>query len=226
MLRETLTFSPEVQITRADDSVTGERRISFTAKGHVAINYAATVEPRLRETDFSDAPQPRLADLPSEALDYLLPSRYCPSDRFEAFVEKEFADLKGGAKVNAILDWVAGHLDYKPGASHSQTTAEDTFVDRAGVCRDFSHLAITLCRASDIPARAVSAYAWRLRPPDFHAVAEVWLAGRWWLVDATRLAPLDGLVRIAAGRDAADLAFMTVFGWGDMTRQVVKVRKG
>jgi transglutaminase-like putative cysteine protease len=222
---ESLKLSPKVEMTRLDDSASGERRVGFIAEGDVTISYAATVEPILRETGFEDAPQPHLAELPSEALDYLIPSRFCPSDRFQALVEQEFGALAGGAKVTAILDWVAGHLEYKAGVSNSYTTADDTFLDRAGVCRDYSHLAITLCRAADIPARAVSAYAWRLKPPDFHAIVEVWLAGRWWLVDPTRLAPLEGLVRIASGRDAADLAFMTVFGHAEMVKQAVRVRK-
>jgi transglutaminase-like putative cysteine protease len=225
VLAETLRLSPKIEMTRLDDSASGERRVSFITEGDLTISYAATVEPLVRESGFEDAPQPHLADLPPEALDYLIPSRFCPSDRFQPMVEQEFGKLTGGPKVRAILDWVAGHLEYRPGVSNSYTTADDTFLDRAGVCRDYSHLTITLCRAADIPARAVSAYAWRLKPPDFHAVVEVWLAGRWWLIDPTNLAPIEGLVRIASGRDAADLAFMTVFGHAQMVNQTVKVRK-
>jgi transglutaminase-like putative cysteine protease len=88
-----------------------------------------------------------------------------------------------------------------------------------GGCRDFSHLLIARCRAADIPARAVSAYAWRLDPPDLHAVAEVYVGDRWRLVDATGLAPIRGLVRVATGRDAADIAFMTVFGAASLVEQ-------
>ena len=95
----------------------------------------------------------------------------------------------------------------------------DTFVDRAGVCRDFTHLAITLFRAAGIPARAVSAYACKLDPPDMHAVAEVFLAGSWWLVDPTGKAPIEGLIRVATGLDATDIAFMTIFGQGGLVRQ-------
>ena len=89
--------------------------------------------------------------------------------------------------------------------------------DRRGVCRDFAHLAITLCRAVGIPARYISAYAWQLQPPDFHAVFEAYLAGpdgagAWYLFDPTRMAALDGLVRIGAGRDAADVAFCSIYG--------------
>jgi transglutaminase-like putative cysteine protease len=97
-------------------------------------------------------------------------------------------------------------------------------VDRAGVCRDFTHLVIGLCRAANIPARAVSAYAWRLEPPDLHAIAEVYLGGRWRLIDATGLAPIDGLVRVATGRDAADIAFMTIFGRASLIEQSFSIQ--
>jgi transglutaminase-like putative cysteine protease len=217
--RETLRLSPAVKVARLDDDVTGERRAVFMASGRVEIDYVAQVDvaPRISRLDGAD--RMLIGDLPAEALPYLRASRYCPSDRFESFVEREFATLSGGAKVQAILDWIAEHIDYKFGFSDATTTARDTFVDRAGVCRDFAHLAITLCRAADIPARAVSAYAWRLEPADLHAVAEVYLGGCWRLIDPTGKAPIDGLVRVATGRDAADIAFMTIFGTAQLVAQ-------
>ena len=120
-----------------------------------------------------------------------------------------------------ILDWIRAEIDYEPGASDSETTAARTFIDRAGVCRDFTHMGITLCRASGIPARAVSAYAHQLSPPDFHAIFEVWLSNGWWLVDPTGLAPVEGLVRIACGRDAADIACLTTQRSSALVRQSV-----
>lgn len=96
---------------------------------------------------------------------------------------REFGDLVGSARVLAVLDWIYEHVDYAPGVSNAETTAERTFIDRAGVCRDFTHLGVSLCRALNIPARAVSAYALNLDPPDFHAVFEVYLGGGWWLVE-------------------------------------------
>ena len=139
-------------------------------------------------------------------------------------MQRTFGDTSGGARVLAILDWIHENIDYEPGSSDSETTAARTFIDRAGVCRDFTHLGVTLCRASGIPARAVSAYAHELSPPDFHAVFEVWLDGGWWMVDPTRLAPIEGLVRIASGRDAADIAFLTTQGDCRMVRQSVTVQ--
>lgn len=221
-----LTITPSAEVARLDDSVTGERRGVFTAHGDVHIAYQANVEVLPRDADLEGAAASAIRDLPAEALRYLRGSRYCPSDRFESFVEREFGHLSGGDKVQAILDWIGDHVDYKAGVSDASTTAQDTFVDRAGVCRDFAHLTIALCRAADIPARAVSAYAWRLRPPDLHAVAEVYVGGRWRLVDATGLAPIDGLVRVATGLDAADIAFMTIFGRADCVSQSFSIRKG
>jgi transglutaminase-like putative cysteine protease len=140
-------------------------------------------------------------------------------DRFESFVAREFGALPSGRQVTALLAWINAHIDYRAGVSDVETTALDTFVDRAGVCRDFTHLAISLCRAAGVPARAVSAYAWNLEPPDMHAVLEVYLGDRWHLVDPTGRAPVDGLVRVATGLDAADIAFMTIFGRGEYLEQ-------
>ena len=221
---ETLTLTPDTPMSRIDDSATGERRVVFTGHGNLVIDYRAEVETLLRDNDLAKADATPIRDLPSDALAYLRASRYSPSDRFEAFVEREFSGLKGGACAQAIIDWIRGHLDYRAGVSTPSSTAEDTFVDRAGVCRDYAHLAIAMLRAADLPARAVSAYAWKLKPPDFHAVIEVYLGGRWRLVDVTDLAPVDGLVRIATGRDAADIAFMTIFGKAEMLNQTVEVK--
>jgi transglutaminase-like putative cysteine protease len=223
--REQLAITPAAQVSRLDDSVTGERRAVFTAEGRVQVVYEAEVEVLARDAGLKGAPAVAIRDLPGEALRYLRASRYCPSDRFEKFVEREFGTLGGGDKVAAIFAWIADHLTYRPGVSDGASTALDTFVDRAGVCRDFTHLAIALCRAADIPARAVSAYAWKLKPPDLHAVAEVYLGGRWRLVDPTCKAPVEGLVRVATGLDAADIAFMTIFGRAELVSQAFAIRK-
>lgn len=216
---DTIKCTPDAAISRLDDLASGERRIVFQAAGEVQIDYRAEVDLVPRAMRLSGHEPTAIRDLPADALPYLRASRYCPSDRFESFVEREFGSLSGGDKVEAILIWIAQHIDYVPGVSDPTTTARDTFVDRAGVCRDFAHLAITLCRAADIPARAVSAYAWKLEPADLHAVAEVYIGGCWQLVDPTGKAPVNGLVRVATGRDAADIAFMTIFGTAKLINQ-------
>jgi transglutaminase-like putative cysteine protease len=158
-------------------------------------------------------------------IDYLMPSRFCPSDRFNDFVMTEFDGLSGGACVTAIRDWVAQHLTYQAGASHGGTCASDTFIQRRGVCRDYAHLLITLARAASIPARYASVYAPDVDPPDFHAVAEVFLGGVWHLVDATGMAAADEVAKIGVGRDAADIPFLSSFGNTTLIEQVVSVSR-
>jgi transglutaminase-like putative cysteine protease len=163
--------------------------------------------------------------LPGTLVPYLLPSRYCPSDRFEPFVRRTFPGLAGGALADALVGWVGGHLTYKAGTSAGTTTAVDTFLSQAGVCRDYAHLLVALARAGEIPARCVSAYAPGVDPPDFHAVAELWLDGAWRLVDPTGMAAADALVTVAAGRDATDIAFMTIWGEASLHAQSVVVTR-
>ncbi|MGE0665254.1 MAG: transglutaminase family protein [Sphingomonadales bacterium] len=209
VLSETLDLGG-VEPMRDRDGPAGERLVRAVLEGESTIAYEATVDNGDRLPLPQHAREHGWSELPLECLPFLLPSRFCPSDKFMRFAQREFAGLQtGGAKVHAVLDWIHHHVDYVPGVSTAETTAERTFVDRAGVCRDFTHLGIALVRGLSIPARAVSAYAWQLDPPDFHAIFEVYLDGRWWLVDPTRLAPVEGIVRIATGRDAADIAFLT-----------------
>jgi transglutaminase-like putative cysteine protease len=111
--------------------------------------------------------------------------------------------------VRTVGAWVHDRLDYVPEASTPTGGAVETLEAGAGVCRDYAHLTAALLRALDIPARLVSVYAPQLQPPDFHAVVEAVVEGRWVVVDSTRLAPRRGLVRMATGRDAADTAFLT-----------------
>lgn len=201
------------------------RRTWMSGTGAFRAEYHGTIDV-LREAPAIDRMTiPPRRQLPSFAVPYLWPSRYCESDRFEAFVQRQFGAIEGGAKAVAMADWIHDHLAYVPGSSDGRTSAADTFVSRQGVCRDFAHLMASFARAAGIPARLVSAYAWQLDPPDFHAVVELWLDGAWRLIDATRLAPVEGLARIAVGRDATDIAFMTVFGNCVMNEQRVTVTR-
>jgi transglutaminase-like putative cysteine protease len=222
MLDERIVTAPPV-VFKEDVSPFGYRTLRARLTGEVALTYEATVDNGTLIGLPPGASQHDWTDLPAEALTFLWPSRYCPSDQFGRFVERQFGSSRGGARVLAILDWISEHIDYTHGVSNAGTTAVDTFIDRAGVCRDFTHLGVTLCRASGIPARAVSAYSFGLNPPDFHAVFEVFLSDGWWLVDPTRLAAIEGLVRIACGRDAADIAFLSTGGTCQMVRQSVTV---
>lgn len=222
--RESLNLPDGIRLAESVDPVSGARLLRGSLSGHVTIDYRATVRvgPRVDlPANLTVAPW---SQLPVAVLPYLLPSRYCPVDQFLRFAAREFGRVTpGGARVLAILGWLHLNVDYVHGVSTGTTNASSTFIDRAGVCRDFTHLGMTLCRAAGIPARAVAAYALALDPPDFHAVFEVYLDGGWWLVDPTRLAPIAGMVRIAHGRDAADIAFLTTAGCVLQTGMIVGV---
>ncbi|MDQ1486837.1 MAG: hypothetical protein QOJ62_2530 [Actinomycetota bacterium] len=146
----------------------------------------------------------------AELLMYRRPSRFCPSDRIGGLAAAELSHLpRGQALVDGIVVWVARRLAYVPGSSGPLDTAVETLLAGQGVCRDYAHLVVAMCRALDLPARFASVYAPGLWPMDFHAVAEVHVDGGWQVLDATYLAPRQSMVRIATGRDAADTAFLT-----------------
>jgi transglutaminase-like putative cysteine protease len=154
-----------------------------------------------------------VASLDNAALPYLFPSRYCQSDRLGRLAWDLFGSIKKPHdKVIAITEWIYNNVEYVRGSTNSETSAYDTVTQRVGVCRDFAHLGIALCRALNIPARYTTAYAYELQPPDFHAVFECFVGNKWMVFDATRLSHLNGLVRIATGRDAADTAVASIFG--------------
>jgi hypothetical protein len=199
------------------------RRTWLHAQGRIDIRYTATVAIERLATDIAGLDVVPHAELPPAYIQYLMPSRYCPSDKHENFVTTRFDARTKGDQILQMADWINAYVEYAPGFSPIGATATDTFISRRGVCRDFAHLLIAFARAADVPARMVSAYALDIDPHDFHAVVEVYLEGRWHLVDATRLAPEQNLVRIAVGRDATDISFMTIFGTAEMIAQSVQV---
>ncbi len=201
------------------------RRTWTRGSGRVIARYTALVDVERPIVPLAGMAADALRRLPALVVPYLFPSRYCEADRFDALVRREFGALEGGTKVHAMAEWIRAHVDYLAGTSDATTTATDVLISRQGVCRDFAHLLIAMTRASGIPARMVAAYAWQLDPQDFHAVAEVWLDGGWHIVDATGLAPCDGIVRIGVGRDATDVSFLTVFGQAELIFQQVAVRR-
>ncbi|NYF98593.1 transglutaminase-like domain-containing protein [Janibacter cremeus] len=140
------------------------------------------------------------------------PSRYAESDRLAPMAAQLFPAQAGVALVHAVTEWVNTHMAYISGASRGTDGAVDSILQAKGVCRDFAHVVVALLRALGTPARLVSVYAPGLQPMDFHAVAEVWVEDAWHIVDGTRLAPREAMVRIATGRDAADTAFLTTRG--------------
>ena len=216
---ETLTTHPALgEPDRFEDAQSGNRYVRYLVpEGPFQIDYQATIALDPLMLDPTEVTEIAAGSLPMEVLPYLNASRYCQSDRLSRFANRQFGhEPAGHQRATAICNWIRDNVDYQPGTSDALTSAYDTLGDRAGVCRDFAHLAIALCRAVGIPARYISAYAWQLQPPDFHAVFEAFLhgpgGGAWYLFDPTRMAALDGLVRIGAGRDAADVAFCSIYG--------------
>lgn len=200
-------------------------RIILRAASLIRCRYRSELTVTRRSADISRMVAHEVDDMPGDALRYLLPSRYCEAQRFVPFVSQRFGDLAGGAKVQAMRDWIERKLDYVAGVSSPDTTAADTFLERRGVCRDYAHLLIALCRAAEIPARIATVYAPTVEPPDFHAVAEVYLDGGWHLVDPTGMASADEMALIAVGRDATDVVFMTTMTPAEMKDQRVSVRR-
>lgn len=202
------------------------QRCWIHAEGRLRAHYAATVVVTRPPATLGGLGATALRDLPGALTGYILPSRYCQADRFEGFVKRRFAGLSGGVLAAALVEWVGGALTYDGSDSTGDTTALDTFAMRAGICRDYAHLLVALARAGGIPARCVSAYAPGVDPPDFHAVAELWLDGGWHLADATGMARADELAVVSVGRDATDIAFMTVWGRATLETQTVRVTRG
>jgi transglutaminase-like putative cysteine protease len=225
VLSETLSLPPGVNADFFVEPQGPNRLVRFLAQpGLIEVDYRAMVEKTSLPPQATDLSAVSISDLPPQVLPYLLPSRYCQSDRLTDMAQRQFGHLPAGlAQAQAITDWIAGELTYQSGASDGCTSAVDTLQTRAGVCRDFAHLGVALCRALDMPARLASGYAWKLQPPDFHAVFQVYLGGSWITFDATRLAPLEGFVQIATGRDAADVPFASFFGNAIMVAMRVEV---
>jgi transglutaminase-like putative cysteine protease len=160
-----------------------------------------------------DAPPTPIAQVPDAALQFLLQSRYCPSDKM---ADRALAIVSGVApgyaQVEAIRAWIHANLVYRYGVSDATTDALDTLANGAGVCRDFAHVGMSLCRALKIPARMVVGYLYQLDPMDMHAWFEAFVGGRWYTFDATQDAPRGGRIVVAYGRDAADVAFLSNYG--------------
>jgi transglutaminase-like putative cysteine protease len=165
------------------------RRTWLHADGRIDISYTATVAIIRAATDLKGLDTVPHLKLPPAYIQYLMPSRYCPSDCHGNFVATRFYGATKGEQIMQMAEWIYDNVAYAPGFSPIGATATDTFISRRGVCRDFAYLLITFARAADVPARMVSAYGLGIDPPYFHAVVEVYLDGQWHLVDPTRLAP-------------------------------------
>ena len=193
-------------------------------EGDVRLEYTATVSQPDTRFPLLKPYEADALHLPTETLLYTLPSRYCQSDKLVAMATDMFGSVAPGfARVQTICNWINEHVTYQYGTSDAGTSAYDTATQRIGVCRDFAHLGIAFCRALNLPARYVSGYCLGLEPPDFHAYFQAYLDGRWVSFDATERQPRPALVQVAVGRDAADCAWATFYGFGETKHLSVEV---
>lgn len=220
---ENLIFSPSLNVETFNAGDEGNRIHRVVVEPcELNLSYRATMSMAPEVEPAGEISETMTAQMPPHVLTYLNPSRYCESDLLARFAFEEFGQLyRGYSRVQAICNWVYEQLDYTPGSTIGTTTAADVLLQRTGVCRDYAHLAIALCRGLGIPARYVAGYAVNLQPPDFHGFMEAFLDGQWYLFDPTRLSLVSGLVRIGVGRDAADVSFATLNGDAKMTNKSV-----
>jgi hypothetical protein len=215
---EHLSLSQAIVPQIHTDPTTRNRYMRLRAlPGELKVSYTATVDMTHHFCDPSQIAEVPVQRLPPEVISYIYPSRYCQSDQFSQLANTEFGQMwQGYCRVQAIQDWVQKQVTYISNTSDSNTSAIETLHQRAGVCRDFAHLMIALCRALNIPARFVTGTDYgsdpALRPSDFHAYVEVYVGGRWYMFDPSGTAMPMGMVRFGTGRDAADVAFATIFG--------------
>jgi transglutaminase-like putative cysteine protease len=215
---EELSIQPFVFSQENIDFVTHNRILRLTAPaGPLNVSYRATMDIHHHMQAVDTIDEVPMSALPAHVLPYIYPSRYCQSDALGPTVMALFGSLpRGYRRVQAVLAWVQQTVAFRSNTSHSGTSALDTLRDKAGVCRDFAHLMIALCRALNIPARFTTGFDFgadpMLGPPDFHAYVEVYLGHRWYIFDPSGTAIPMGFVRIGTGRDAADVSFATIFG--------------
>jgi transglutaminase-like putative cysteine protease len=191
-------------------------------------NDAIVYDNGLPDAEDPSARQHLIDELPADALQFLLPSRYCEVDLLKDIAWGLFSSMagRGYALVGAICSWVHSNVTFGYHFARSTMSAMDVYRERQGVCRDFTHLAIALCRCMNIPARYATGYLGEIGVPpappgDFSAWFEVYLGGRWWTRDARHNARRIGRVLMAHGRDAADVALTTAFGVAELKQFTV-----
>ena len=216
IIEEAIYIEPYFKMEEFTSHDGDTRFLRLQVKDHITfkITYDAKVDSHYRIIDeHQHVDNVPVAKLEAEVIPYIFPSRYCQSDKLQRLANKEFGEIDNTyLKVLAINEWIFNNVEYLSGSTNSSTSALDTISERAGVCRDFAHLGIALCRALSIPARYFTGYANELKPPDFHACFEAYIGGDWIIFDPTKLVPINGLVKIANGRDAADASVASIFG--------------
>ena len=218
IVSESLSVNQDIPLASYIDKRTHLRLLRLRGMpGILNLAYACVVDLDHYTAIPSQIYETPISNLPGEILIYLYPSRYCQSDFIKDIAVKTFGNMiHGYSRVQAIQDWVTNHVSFCNNTSTEHTTAIDTYLSKTGVCRDFAHLMIALCRALNIPARFVTGIDYgsdrMLGPTDFHAYVEVYLDGRWYIFDPSGIAIPMGFVRLGTGRDAADTSIATIFG--------------
>ncbi len=230
VLSEDLQVSQNVPYTIDTDPASRNRYLRMQAGGGpLQVRYAATVDIAHHEAMPLELGEVPVCQIPGAVLPYVYPSRYCQSDRLQKLAFNEFGHLpQGYSRAEAICQWVQQRVSFQSNSTHGSTSAVDTVIERVGVCRDFAHLMIALCRAINLPARFATGIDFgadpSLGPTDFHAYVEVYLGHRWYLFDPSGTAIPMGFVRFATGRDAADAAFAMMFGIVSSGAPVIQIQ--
>jgi transglutaminase-like putative cysteine protease len=211
--REAYSLSPSVPVKEYTDIFGNLCQRMVAPAGEFSVNTSADVLTTDTVNKAPGAPFVEIQDLPDEVLSYLLPSRYCESDRF-GDLARDISDgvSLGYDQVNKICDWIKSSIQYTPGSSVFPLSAVEVNIQSHGVCRDLAHLGIALCRGISIPARMVVGFLYGLEPMDLHAWFEAYVGGHWYTFDPTEDELRGGRLAVAYGRDAADVAIYHQFG--------------
>ncbi len=213
VLLEEYLFKPEVPMIEFTDGYGNlcQRTMMPLGKFQVTVRYQVKVENSV-DVNLRASLTP-VQDLPPEVIQFLLPSRYCQSDQLTEMARSIVGEVAPSyQQARVIQEWVQQQIRYVAESSNASTSALETLEMGCGVCRDFAHLGIALCRAMSIPARMVVGFLYELQPMDLHAWFEAFIGGRWYTFDATQAEPKGNRIVIAYGRDAADVALATIFG--------------
>lgn len=211
--RESYTIKPSVPVFEYTDTYGNLCQRLIAPPGDFSIRTSADIMTADQIDVNPGAPFEEIQNLPNDVLTYLLPTRYCESDRFIDLGREIVSGVAPGYdQVSAIENWIRRNIRFNPDSIHFQLSAVEVNQQQEGVCRELAHLGIALCRGLCIPARMVVGYLHGLKPMDFHAWFEAFVGGRWYTFDPTQPGPRGGRVTIAYGRDAADVAVFTQFG--------------
>ncbi|WP_218145400.1 transglutaminase-like domain-containing protein [Parapedobacter koreensis] len=226
VLREDFQITPYLAMTEFSDTYGNlcQRLVMPAGKVKLQSSIVAACADTI-DVDFTAGWTP-IVDLPDPILHFLLPSRYCESDKLSEEAKAITIGCNHGyEQVETIRRWIYTHFQYQYGVTDSRSSTLDVMATKTGVCRDFTHVGISLCRALDIPARMVTGYLLGLKPMDLHAWFEAYVGGRWYSFDATQAEPKGNRISMAYGRDAADVAFVTHFGNAELSRMTVDVKE-